>query len=359
MAYGFNLGQIEGLDSSVQTVTLTIANATESNTYTLTYFSEGDDEIWTDDIDNGSVWLYYIDDDVFGLEIANFTESDVGDTYNVTLSTSAVEENFKSAVETVLVDNGLIGEPETLFDGTITITDGMVEIPFDMDVSAYPFEKWTVTINGLEIPYQAGHEVFQAVDDNIGYLVLNNDGVYMLQVVDLQDESYPPVPGDYQVKITGVSGSGGGGSSSLPDVSTSDNGSVLGVVNGEWGVDDRLKDYPSISNTNGAVLGFGFDRDGNRIAQSIVPAPMSQTSYSTNAFYLPFKSDNVTQPVYTAVKLDARPASQNYVTTPVLVDDGVNFRFESMLLNLAATGTYTLKATINNGLISFQWVKDT
>lgn len=204
MAYGFNLGQIEGLDSSVKTVTLTIANATESNTYTLTY--NNDNENWTDDIDNGSMLLYYIDDDVFGLEIADFTESDVGDTYNITISVNDVEENFKSAVETVLADNGLISAPETLFDGTITITaedTRGVEIPFDMDVSSYPFEKWTVMVNGLEIPYQAGREVFEAVDDNICYLALKNDGVYMLQVIDIQGAGYPPAPGDYKLKIVG------------------------------------------------------------------------------------------------------------------------------------------------------------
>lgn len=362
--YGFKLGQIEGLDPSVQTVTATIANATKSNTYTLTYIN--DFGSWTDDIDHGSMRLYYIDDDVFGLEIANFTESDVGDTYNVTLSTSAVEENFKSAVETVLADNGLIGESETLFDGTITVTaedPRGVEIPFDMDVSSYPFEKWTVTINGLEIPYQADFDAFRVVDDNIEYGVFDNDGVYKLQIVNLQDESYPPVPGDYQVKIVGVSESGGG-SSGLPDVSASDNGSVLSVVNGEWGVDERLKDYPSISNNNGAVLGFGLDRVGDRIAQAIVPTPMRYSTYSDNAFYLPFKDTNASEPRYITVKLDARPVSQNFVTTPVLVDkygSGTieSFVFSAALLPMTDTKTYTLKATVDNGSITFSWVADT
>lgn len=235
--YGFNLGQIEGLDSSVQTVTLTIANATESNTYTLNKVNE-DPLAWADGLDEESTTVYImLTDGVAELNVIAFTESDVGDTYNVTISTSAVEENFKSAVETVLADNGLIGEPETLFDGTITITAENtqgVEIPFDMDVSSYPFEKWTVTINGLEIPYQANERAFQAVDNNIGYGVFDADGVYTLQVVNIQDENYPPVPGDYQVKIVGVSESGGGSGSDLPAVTEDDEGKQLTVVNGEW-----------------------------------------------------------------------------------------------------------------------------
>lgn len=202
--YGFNLGQIEGLDSSVQTVTLTIANATESNTYTLTY--DALDDYWGFSSDRREIALHL--ENQYMLFVSDLKETDVGDTYNVTLSTSAVEENFKSAVETVLVDNGLISEPETLFDGTITITaeDAQgVEIPFDKDVSSYPLEKWTVTVNGLEIPYQAVNNAFMLESNNIGYSVGDITGVYTLQVVNIQGENYPPVPGDYQVKITGVS----------------------------------------------------------------------------------------------------------------------------------------------------------
>ena len=218
--YGFNLGQIEGLDSSVKTVTLTIANATESNTYTLTYTTdEYDNDLWTDDInfENDNIKLYhYTGEEVFKLRTLFLTPSDVGDTYNVTISTSTVEENFKSAVETVLVDNGLISAPETLFDGTITITaedTQGVEIPFDMDVSAYPFEKWTVTVNGLNLPYTG--DSFQITDDNTGYGVFDIDGVYTFRVVNIQDESYPPVPGDYKLEITWTAESGGGSNDNL------------------------------------------------------------------------------------------------------------------------------------------------
>ena len=204
--YGFNLGQIEGLDSSVKTVTLTIANATESSTYTLTYTTEGANELWTDDInfEHDTIRLYHYANEVFELRTNFLTDSDVGDTYNVTLSTSAVEENFKSAVETVLVDNGLIGESETLFDGTITITDGPAEIPFDMDVSSYPIEKWTVTVNDEPLEYNG--EVFINETETHVYVVGKNDGVYMFLARNDDDI----IPGDYQVKITGIAGEGSG-----------------------------------------------------------------------------------------------------------------------------------------------------
>lgn len=91
MAYGFNLGQIEGLDSSVKTVTLTIANATESNTYTLTYVnSEG----WAD-LDN----TLTVVDGNFHLQVIGITDSNLGEVYDITLTTESVEPNFKAAVK--------------------------------------------------------------------------------------------------------------------------------------------------------------------------------------------------------------------------------------------------------------------
>lgn len=42
----------------------------------------------------------------------------------------------------------------------------------------------------------------------------------------------------------------------LPDVSASDNGKILGVVDGEWAVIDAPTELPSVSSTdNGKVLG--------------------------------------------------------------------------------------------------------
>lgn len=365
MAYGFNLGQIEGLDSSVQTVTLTIANQSESNTYTLNKANE-DPLVWSDNPDPESAAVYImLTDGVAGLYVVAFTESDVGDAYNVTLSTSAVEENFKSAVETVLADNGLISEPETIFDETLTLTDEELfyELPSDFPDGWY--ENAVCTVNGVEIPKDPD-------EDNA--FKLETDLIYVHVVYIPPDDEYPAtldfsycdvpndyaiIPGDYQVKIVAQVGSGGGDSSGLPDVSASDNGSVLGVINGEWSVDDRLKDYPSISDNNGDVLGFGLDRDGNRVAQSIVPAPLKRNSYSNNTFYLPFKDSNLTQPQYFEVNLENRPNNQNLANTAILVDNAQYFNFNTALLNLAVPGTYTLKANVDNGLVSFEWVKDT
>lgn len=108
MAYGFNLGQIEGLDSSVKTVTLTVANATESNTYTLTYDNTGIGDMWTDP--DGSAGLYVQIEGVTNLDChiidGNLTSSDIGDVYNITLSIEGVEPNFKSAVEEVIEESG-------------------------------------------------------------------------------------------------------------------------------------------------------------------------------------------------------------------------------------------------------------
>jgi hypothetical protein len=270
--YGFILGQIEGLTPSVKTITLTIADRSMTNTDTLS-FNEAY-MAWEGEVAR----LYeFSSSEGYALEVSAFEESDVGDTYNVTLSTSAVEENFKSAVETVLVDNGLINALETLCDETITITtedvDG-VEIPFNMDVSSYPFKNWTVTINGLEIPYQADFDAFQVVDDNIGYGVFDNDGVYTLQVINLQDESYPPVPGDYQVKITTKSESGG--SSGLPAITEADEGKQLTVVNGEWSKNGYITEAIERRDTSvspNITYTVQFHRQGKlvRVHSNIIP----------------------------------------------------------------------------------------
>lgn len=208
-AYGFNLGQIEGLDSSVKTVTLTIANATESSTYTLTYTTEGANELWTDDInfEHDTIRLYHYANEVFELRTNFLTDSDVGDTYNVTLSTSAVEENFKSAVETVLVDNGLIGESETLFDGTLTLVDEELyyELPSDFPDGWY--ENAVCTVNGMEILKDPETEYgFMLLTDAINVTVyyVPSDGEYpaalRFSYCDVPND-YAIIPGDYQVKI--------------------------------------------------------------------------------------------------------------------------------------------------------------
>ena len=102
--YGFNLGQIEGLDSSVKTVTLTMANATESNTYTLPYSNtlRG----WADSPspETATVVLAssYPNVDGYVLVMFTFDGSNVGQTYNIQINTETVEASFKSAVGQVV-----------------------------------------------------------------------------------------------------------------------------------------------------------------------------------------------------------------------------------------------------------------
>lgn len=102
--YGFNLGQIEGLDSSVQTVTLTIANATESNTYTLTYSNAlagwGD----SSSMETATVALTssYPNVSGFALIMLTYDASNVGQTYNIQIKGETVDASFKSAVGQVV-----------------------------------------------------------------------------------------------------------------------------------------------------------------------------------------------------------------------------------------------------------------
>ncbi len=294
MAYGFNLGQIEGLDSSVQTVTLTIANATESNTYTLNKANE-DPLVWSDGPDFDSTTVYImLTDGAAELYVVAFTESDVGDTYNVTISTSAVEENFKSAVETVLVDNGLISEPETLFDETITITDSPVEIPFDMDVSSYPIEKWTVTVNDKPLEYNGNY--FEIEIATYRYIVGNHNGVYMFSAYD--DDGV--IPGDYQVKITGIAGEGGGES---------------GVTYFKFNTISELPTFREIQHLRNTGHNFVFLREGS------VPPVQFDFDEFDNPFYkisyFNVASANATIDMYT-VQADGGRIEQIYNTNLTL-----------------------------------------
>ena len=368
--YGFNLGQIEGLDSSVQTVTLTIANATESNTYTLVSTS-GNTWVSNPEVEpvESEIILSTLNGDgvTFIITLKSFTESDVGDAYNVTLSTSAVEENFKSAVETVLADNGLISEPETIFDETLTLIDEELyyELPSDFPDGWY--ENAVCTVNGVEIPKDPESEygfmlLTNAISVTVSYIPSDGgrSAALSFSYCDVPND-YAIIPGDYQVKITGVSASGGG-SSGLPNVSASDNGSVLGVVNGEWNVDERLKDYPSISNNAGVVLGFGVNKDGDRIAQQIVPIPMNRTSYSSNTFYLPFKGDGGTFPSYVNVELVGAPTGVSNPAYMLQKQSATSWKFAYAAMipvPVGDNGTYTLKATGSGGNITYTWVLDT
>lgn len=123
MAYGFNLGQIEGLDSSVKTVELTLEREGQTLSLTLAY-SEGDGW-WFEGTDN---FVLMVDDTTALLWLVNATESNVGDVYNITLSTESIEPNFKAAVEEVAnavyetstdVENAIMSALPSLFAGAI------------------------------------------------------------------------------------------------------------------------------------------------------------------------------------------------------------------------------------------------
>ena len=372
--YGFNLGQIEGLDSSVKTVTLTIADQSTTNTYTLAY-----NETNTDWEAEGAKLYDLGSSQGYALEIAAFDSTDVGDTYNVTLSVDGVEENFKSAVETVLVDNGLISGSETitLFDGTITITaediDG-VEIPFDMDVSSYPFKNWTVTINGLEIPYQADENYFGLEDGNIGYNVYDDAGVYPFVTTNIQDESYSPVPGDYQVLITFTISSSGG----LPSVTTDDTGSLLGVKDdGMWGIDDRFKYLPSPgspdspdASLSGSCL--ASSRGETFIWKQINPIPLGTNVLSETEIYLPIHYNGVATTEYVRVRPHNSAEYSHRGSLFLLLNDPENsesvgpafVEIAPPNLSSGGSGSYSLHATITRGAdgkytYRFQWISDT
>ena len=54
---------------------------------------------------------------------------------------------------------------------------------------------------------------------------------------------------------TGVlSATGGGGGSSLPEVTAADNGKVLTVVNGAWDVDDVPEEVPAVSSADAGKI---------------------------------------------------------------------------------------------------------
>lgn len=85
---------IEGLDSSVKTVTVVRSNTTESNTYTLNYNEV--DAFWT-----GEGAELREDGEYYSLTFFDLTESDIGKVYNITISAERVEPNFKAAMEEV------------------------------------------------------------------------------------------------------------------------------------------------------------------------------------------------------------------------------------------------------------------
>lgn len=99
----FHLEGIEGLDSSVKTITAVRSNATESNTYTLNYSEI--DAVWTSE---GAELQesHQAGDEYYSLTFFDLTDADYGKVYNITLSTESIEPNFKAAVEEVIAESG-------------------------------------------------------------------------------------------------------------------------------------------------------------------------------------------------------------------------------------------------------------
>lgn len=100
IGYGFKLGQIEGLSSSVEKVNLTLAGETSSS-YILTYIEA--DNIWNDNDDNPSVVLFYHPVlEEYVIYVINMDESDVGDEYTINLSTPETpSQSFVNALQMV------------------------------------------------------------------------------------------------------------------------------------------------------------------------------------------------------------------------------------------------------------------
>lgn len=117
----FQLEGVEGLDSSVKTITVVRSNATESNTYTLNYNEL--DAVWTSEdalLQSGS--------EDYSLVFNDLTNADIGKVYNITLSTESIEPNFKASVKEVAnavyetpadVENAIMSALPTLFAGAI------------------------------------------------------------------------------------------------------------------------------------------------------------------------------------------------------------------------------------------------
>ena len=147
--YGFNLGQIEGLDSSVKTVTLTIANATESNTYTLDRYEVGDNVSY----EGGSYSLERV---------------------------PQVEEVFNSNV----TDSGEVGGVNINFPSTIDDSD---------------YKQWKVYVNGLQLNPDPVNQEFSRSDPDRRYLIIKRNDAWYLQVGTAEGV---PVPGTYNVAIS-------------------------------------------------------------------------------------------------------------------------------------------------------------
>lgn len=93
MAYGFNLGEIQGLTYDIPVINVSIKRGEVSYNYTFTF--NDDDEAWA--LEN--VGMVYDADGSFYLTTVDFNESDVGDEYTINLSLpEAPTQAFTEAV---------------------------------------------------------------------------------------------------------------------------------------------------------------------------------------------------------------------------------------------------------------------
>ena len=278
MAYGFNLGQIEGLDSSVKTVMLTIANATESNTYTLNKVNE-DPLAWSDNPDFESTTVYImLTDGVAGLYVVAFTESDVGDSYNVTLAKEEVAKNFVDATVKAINQSGYpyITNNTGVYSGSIVVDEEHIgeaisisDFPTDIPVEIIP--ELTVKINGNPTTYSFSRgehnfyiygtdgiestlTIYEGDDDPIGNIDFRSNlaGVYTI-TVNLEETTL-----DENFK-SGVEEAVS--DRLLPEVTDADNGKALVVVNGAWDKGEGGKSgiRVSLNVTNGTIESVGID----------------------------------------------------------------------------------------------------
>lgn len=193
--YGFNLGQIEGLDFSVETVTLTIANATESNTYTLTAYSNRG---WQDKLDDATVGLYPNNNlDGYIIFISDLSASDLGKTFAITIASNKATADFVYASGLALTEVGVTSVPYVLFDDEITLgaEPDLIEI---MNGKLFPFENLIVTCDEKRLPYTGGS--YSLVSDGLLYDFQIFDGAYFLKV--MQIPSGQPFVGNIHLRVT-------------------------------------------------------------------------------------------------------------------------------------------------------------
>lgn len=193
--YGFNLGQIEGLDSSVQTVTLTIANETQSNTYTLTDY---DGSGWRDKVNDATVELHPNDNlDGYIISISDLSASDLGKMFAITLASNEATADFVYASGLALTEVGVTNVPYVLFDDEITL--GAEPNLFGISEGRFfPFENLIVMCDGKRLPYVG--LTYSLFSGGLLYEFGKVDGAYYLMVMQIPSEE--PFVGNVHLRVT-------------------------------------------------------------------------------------------------------------------------------------------------------------